>query len=49
MKKLDKFEWLLICLIIATFAVGIFVALNRQDEQANHFIYGTPGVASISY
>lgn len=44
MKRLDKFEWLLICLIIATFAVGIFVALNRDDQQAINLL-STPGTA----
>jgi hypothetical protein len=34
MKKLDSFEWLLICLILATFIAGIMVALARDDRAA---------------
>ncbi|MDQ0638721.1 hypothetical protein QF042_002286 [Pedobacter sp. W3I1] len=34
MRKLDSFEWLLICLILATFITGIMVALARNDRKA---------------
>lgn len=40
MKKIDSFEWLLICLILATFIAGIMVALARNDRTAaipNHY------------
>jgi len=34
MRKLDAFEWLLICLMLATFIAGIMVALSRDDRTA---------------
>jgi len=34
MRKLDSFEWLLICMILATFIAGIMVALSRNDHTA---------------
>lgn len=33
MKKFDTFEWALICLLIGLFITGVFVALDRHDEN----------------
>jgi len=33
MRRFDTFEWALICLLIGLFVIGIFVALNRHDDN----------------
>lgn len=33
MNKLDSFEWLLIIMIVASFITGIFVAVERDQQQ----------------
>lgn len=34
MRKLDSFEWLLVCLIFATFITGIIVYVERSNDTA---------------
>ncbi|WP_421944756.1 hypothetical protein [Pedobacter sp.] len=45
MKKLDAFEWLLICLILAAFILGLFVATERHQETVANLIPEFPLVA----
>ena len=33
MNRLDRYEWLLIILMVATLIVGIFVAVERHDDN----------------
>ncbi|WP_231489787.1 hypothetical protein [Pedobacter sp. Leaf170] len=35
MKKLDSFEWLLVCLIVAAFITGLFIAIDNSESAAN--------------
>ncbi|WP_316846649.1 hypothetical protein [Pedobacter psychrodurus] len=32
MRRFDSFEWLLICLILASFITGFFVAPERSED-----------------
>jgi hypothetical protein len=34
MRKLDSFEWLLVCLIFATIITGLIVYLKRSNDMA---------------
>ncbi|WP_231460170.1 hypothetical protein [Pedobacter sp. Leaf132] len=35
MKKLDSFEWLLVCLIVAASITGLFKAIDNSELSAN--------------